>query len=61
MPWTRNSQAKKHSRKANTATKQREWRHVAEGMRKRGMSEGAAIRAANGVIKKRGSRRKSSR
>jgi hypothetical protein len=62
MPWTRNSQAKKHTRKANTPKKQRMWRHVAESARKRGLSEGAAVRMANGVVKKRAKKgRRSSR
>jgi hypothetical protein len=61
MPWTSNKDAKRHTRKANTPKKQRMWRHVAEGMRKRGYGEGAAVRAANGVVKKRSARRKTSR
>jgi hypothetical protein len=53
MPWGP-SDATRHTKKAKSAKSKRQWSHVAESMRKRGMSEGAAIRAANGVVKKRG-------
>lgn len=58
MPWSRNSQVKKHTRKAKTAKRKRQWRHIANSMLERGKSEGAAIRAANGVIKNGGKRKK---
>ena len=60
MPWTA-SDAQRHTRKAKTSKQKRQWAHVAESMRKRGASEGAAMRAANGVIAKGGRRKKSGR
>ena len=51
MPWTAND-SKRFTKKAKSAKKRRQWSHVADSMLKRGESEGAAIRAANGVIKK---------
>jgi hypothetical protein len=61
MPW-KPGDARKKTRKANTPKKQRQWAHVAESARKRGMSEDAAIRMASGVVKKnRGRKRRSSR
>ena len=59
MPW-KPSDAPKHTRKAKTAKKKRQWTHIADSMLKRGESEGDAIRAANGVIKN-GGKRKSQR
>jgi uncharacterized protein YdaT len=55
MPWTA-SDATRHTKRANTAKKRRQFAHVANSMLNRGSSEGAAIRAANAVVK-RGSRR----
>lgn len=49
MPWAP-SQAKKHSKKANTPKKQRQWSHVADSALERGSSEGSAIRQANAVV-----------
>jgi len=51
MPWTA-SDAKKHTKKANTAKKQRQWADVADSALSRGKSEGTAIRQANGVVAK---------
>jgi hypothetical protein len=50
-PWTASS-AKRHSRKASTPKKQRQWSAVANSVLKKTGDEGAAVRAANGVIKK---------
>ena len=60
MPW-KAKDARKKTRRANTPKRQRQWSAVANSARKRGLSEGAAIRMANGVIKKRGGRKKRSR
>lgn len=59
-PWGP-SDSTRHTKKARSAKAKRMWAHVAESMRKRGASEGAAIRAANGVVKKRGKKRKRTR
>jgi uncharacterized protein YdaT len=58
MPWTP-SDATRHTKKARTAKSKRQFAHVANSMLKRGASEGAAIRAANSVVKR--SSRKSKR
>ena len=59
MPWDP-SDAKRFTKKAKSAKAKRQFARVANSMLKRGASEGAAIRAANGVIRKRG-RKKSGR
>lgn len=48
--------AQAHTRKANTPSKRRQWEHVRRSMEASGASPGAAVRAANGVLK-RGARR----
>lgn len=61
MPW-RSSDSLKHTKQARGSKKaQRAWAHVANSMLKRGASEGAAVRAANAAVKKRGRKRRSSR
>jgi hypothetical protein len=64
MPWTARD-AKSHTRKASSPKKARQWSHVANNMLSRGKSEGAAIRAANAVVGRKGRsmkrKRKSSR
>jgi len=49
MPWTPKD-AQRHTKKAKTPKKQRQWAHVADSVLERGGSEGSAIRQANGVI-----------
>ena len=60
MPWT-SRDAKRHTRKAKSATAQRQWARVAESMRKKGYSEGRAIAAASSVVKNRGRKKKGRR
>lgn len=50
MPWTAKD-AKRHTKKAGSAKKKRQWSHVANSMLKAGKSEGAAVRAANAAVK----------
>lgn len=52
MPWT-SKDASRHTKKAKSATAKRQWAHVADSMLKRGKSEGAAVRAANAIVKRR--------
>lgn len=52
MPWS-SKDAKKHTRKADSGKKQRQWAHVADAALERGQSEGSAIRQANAVVKRR--------
>jgi hypothetical protein len=56
MPW-RSSSAKSFTSKAKSKTAKRQWMHVANNMLKSGASKGAAIRAANGVLKRRSRKR----
>jgi hypothetical protein len=49
--------AQEHTKKANTAKKQRQWKHVRDSEIAKGKSAGQADKIANGVIK-RGSRKK---
>ena len=44
--------ASKHTKKADTAKKSRQWEHVRESAEKSGDSEGKAIKKASGVLKK---------
>ena len=52
MPW-KVKDASSFTKKAKTPKAKRQFAHVANSMLESGASEGAAIRAANGVVKKR--------
>lgn len=52
MPWTRNSEAAKHTHKAKSPKSKRQWRHVANSVLERTGDEGRAVRSANAVIRK---------
>lgn len=52
MPWTA-AEATKHSRKADTPEKRRQWADVADSELERGASDAAAIRAADAVVARR--------
>lgn len=52
MPW-KAKDAARFTKKAKTPKAKAQWEKVADSMLERGESEGAAIRAANGVVKKR--------
>jgi hypothetical protein len=49
MPW-KASDAQKHTKKASTAGKQKQWADVADSALRRGSSEGSAVRQANSVV-----------
>lgn len=49
MPWS-SADAHRHTHKADTASKQRQWAHVANNALARGLSEGAAVREANSAV-----------
>jgi hypothetical protein len=51
--------AQKHTKKADTAKKQRQWEHIRESAEARGDPPGKAIRKASGVIKKESRKSKS--
>ena len=50
MPW-KPSDAKGHTKAADTPIKQRQWADVANSALKGGASEGSAVRQANAVVK----------
>jgi hypothetical protein len=50
--------AEKHTKKADTPKRKRQWEHVRESAEKSGASEGSAIRQANSVVKKKSTRAK---
>jgi uncharacterized protein YdaT len=51
MPWSAGD-ASRHTRKAKSSVRKRQWSEVANSMLKRGKSEGSAVRAANSAVKK---------
>lgn len=53
MPW-RASDSKRHTKKADTPKKQKQWSSVANSALDSGDSEGSAVRQANGVVAKDG-------
>ena len=53
MPWN-GRDAKRHTHKAKSKKARRQWSKVANSVLQRTGDEGAAVRAANGVVKKRG-------
>lgn len=50
MPW-KPSDAQRHTHRAKSAKKKRQWAHVADSVLKRTGDEGRAVRAANSVIR----------
>jgi hypothetical protein len=50
MPWTPSSGPKRHTKKANTPKKRRQWSHVANAILAKSGNEGQAIREANAVV-----------
>ena len=52
MPW-KSSDVSAKTKKAKSNVAKRQWTHVANNALRRGLSEGAAIREANSVAKKR--------
>lgn len=56
MPWSRGD-AKRHTKKADSPKKQRQWKDVANSALDRGESEGSAIRQANAAVAKNRSKR----
>lgn len=52
MPWNVKD-ATSFTKKAKSPKAKSQWKHVANSMLGNGASEGTAIKAANGVVKKR--------
>jgi len=51
MPWTPKD-AHRHTHKASSPKKARQWAHVADSALERGASEASAIKQANAVVKR---------
>jgi uncharacterized protein YdaT len=51
MPWGKED-ARRHTKKAKSDVRKRQFAHVANSMLERGASEGSAIVAANSAVKK---------
>jgi hypothetical protein len=49
MPWAPKD-AKRHTKKANSPKKQRQWAHISDDVLARGGSEASAIKQANAVV-----------
>lgn len=60
MPWTPRDAAR-HTHKAKSPVAKRQWAHVASSMLRRTGDEGAAVRAANAVVRDRGKHKKGHR
>ena len=56
MPWDE-SDSTRHTKKASSPKAKRQWAHVANSVLEKTGDEGAAVRAANGVVKKRGKKK----
>lgn len=56
MPWD-SDDAKRHTKKANSDKKRKQWKEVANSVLDRSGSEGSAIRQANAVIARRSKKR----
>ena len=51
MPWTPDSGPSRHSKKATTQPKRRQWASTANAVLKKSGDEGKAVRIANAAIK----------
>ena len=56
MPWNSRS-AKKHTKRANTAKKKRQWAKIANSVLKATGDESRALRTANAILKNNGKRK----
>lgn len=50
MPWTPTDGPARHTKKADTPSKRRQWAHVANEVLAKTGDEGTAIREASGVV-----------
>lgn len=57
MPWEPKD-AKRHTKKADSPTKKRQWAHVADSVLAKGGSESSAIRQADAVVGRNKSKKK---
>lgn len=52
MPWTPEDGPARHTRKADTPAKRKQWSDVANNVLKESGDEGKAVRIANAAVKK---------
>lgn len=50
MPWTPSDGPSRHTKKADTPEKKRQWAKVANSVREKTGDEGRAVREANAVV-----------
>jgi hypothetical protein len=58
MPWTPDDGPSRHSKKANTPAKRRQWASTANAVREKTGDEGKAVRIANAAVKKHPSKKR---
>jgi deoxyxylulose-5-phosphate synthase len=56
MPWSPSDGPARHTKKANTPKKKRQWSKVANNVLERTADEGRAVRAANAAVSSRGTK-----
>ncbi len=54
MPWTPESGPARHSKKADTPAKKKQWSAVANAVLEKSGDDGKAVRIANAAVAKRG-------
>lgn len=58
MPWSPGDGPSRHSKKANTPAKKRQWASTANSVLKESGDEGKAVRIANAAVKKHPSKKR---
>jgi uncharacterized protein YdaT len=58
MPWNSNDGPARHTKKANTPAKKKQWADIANKVRNESGDEGKAVRIANAAVKKHPSKKR---
>lgn len=58
MPWSPSDGPARHTKKANSPNKKRQWSHVANSVLSKTGDEGRAVREANAAVKRNKGKRK---
>jgi len=58
MPWSPSDGPARHSKKANSPAKKRQWADIANKVRDESGDEGKAVRIANAAVKKHPSKKR---
>jgi uncharacterized protein YdaT len=58
MPWNANDGPARHTKKANTPAKKKQWADIANKVRNESGDEGKAVRIANAAVKKHPSKKR---